>query len=230
MSVRPGALLLLITSAAAAAQPRTVWDGAYTEAQAARGTTAFGQSCSGCHTLAAEGRSPLVGEPFWRSFAQKTVRDLLEFVSTSMPNGAPGSLSESAYSDIVAVMLKSNGFPAGNAELARQTVAEVQIVPKDGSTELPADALVRVLGCLARGGSDWMVTNATSPERAERARTGDEDATRPLGNRTLPLKFVVTRLDSMLGARVAVTGLLIGAGGADGINVTAVSRVAGKCP
>ena len=64
--------------------------------------------------------------------------------------------------------------------------------------------------------------------RAERA--GAEDATRPLGSRTVPLKFVLTRLDALLGSRVAVSGILIGAGGVDGINVTGVNRVAPKCP
>jgi len=34
----------------------------------------------------------------------------------------------------------------------------------------------------------------------------------------------------LVGSRVAVSGLLIGAGGADGINVTGVTRVAPKCP
>src|ERR1700683_1292919 len=106
---------------------RTVWDGVYTEAQAARGTIAFGQSCSGCHALAAEGKAPLVGDPFWKSFAQKTVGDLFEFVSANMPNGTPGSLNESTYTDIVALMLKSNGFPAGTTELGRNTIAGVQI-------------------------------------------------------------------------------------------------------
>jgi hypothetical protein len=191
---------------------------------------AFGQSCSGCHALATEGKSPLVGEPFWKSFAQKTVRELLEYVSTYMPNGTPGSLSESTYADIVALILKSNGFPAGTAELSRSGTVEVAIVPKNGSTELPADALARVVGCLARSGSDWVVTNATTPERAERAPAGEEDATRPLGSRTMALKFVVTKLDGLAGSRVAVSGLLIGAGGADGINVTTVNRVAPKCP
>jgi hypothetical protein len=45
----------------------------------------------------------------------------------------------------------------------------------------------------------------------------------------MPLKYVVTRLDSLAGSRVLVNGLLIGAGGADGINVTTVNRVAEKC-
>ena len=209
---------------------RTVWDGVYTEAQAARGLTAFGQNCSGCHALAATGKAPLAGEPFWKSFAQKTVGDLLEYVSTNMPNGAPGSLNESTYRDIVAVMLKSNDFPAGTTELERNTIAGVQIIPKDGNTELPANALARVVGCLARSGADWVVTNATTPERAERLASPGEDATRPLGARTMALKFVVTKLDSLAGSRFAVNGLLIGVGGVDGMNVTAVNRVADKCP
>lgn len=235
-SVFPLSGLLFLASATASlvtAQTstprRTVWDGVYTEAQATRGMMAFGQSCAGCHALAAEGRAPLVGEPFWKSFAQKTAGDLLEFISKYMPNGAPGSLSESAYQDIVALMLKSNGFPAGAAELRPNTVADVQIIPKDGSTDLPANALARVVGCLARSGGDWIVTNATTPERAERVAPDGEDATRPLGSRTMALKFVVTRLDNLAGSRVAVSGLLIGAGGVDGINVTAVNRIAPKC-
>jgi len=209
---------------------RTVWDGVYTESQAARGVTAFGQSCAGCHALAAQGKAPLVGDPFWKSFAQKSVGDLLEYVSANMPNGTPGSLDESTYRDIVALMLKSNGFPAGTAELRRDSMAGVQIIQKDGRTELPSDALARVVGCLARSGADWVVTKATTPERAENVAPGGADATRPLGNRTMTLKFVVTRLDPLAGSRVAVSGLLIGAGGADGINVTTVTRVAEKCP
>ena len=245
MSVRPrqrsGGLplagLLFLASATASlgtaqtsAPRRTVWDGLYTEAQASRGLVAFGPSCSGCHALTAEGKAPLAGEPFWKSFAQKTVGDLLEFVSAYMPNGAPGSLSEPTYNDIVALILKSNGFPAGTTELGRNTIADVQIIPKDGSAELPANALARVVGCLARSGADWVVTSATTPERAERVAAGGADATRPLGSRTMPLKFVVTKLDSLVGSRVAVSGLLIGAGGVDGINVTTVSRIAPKCP
>lgn len=227
-------VLASLATAQTASSHRTVWDGVYTEAQAERGTAAFGQSCSGCHALAAEGKAPLVGQPFWKSFQQKTVGDLLAYVSANMPNGTPGSLNESTYRDIVALMLKSNGFPAGSSELRRDNVAGVQIVPKDGSTELPAGALVRVVGCLARSGPDWVVTNATTPERAESVGRGQggggEDATRPLGKRTMPLKFVLTKLDALAGSRVAVTGLLIGEGGADGINVTSVARAGPKCP
>jgi mono/diheme cytochrome c family protein len=237
LSVLSLAALLFVASATASlgnaqtsTSRRTVWDGVYTEAQAARGVMAFGQSCSGCHALAAEGKAPLVGEPFWKSFSQKTVGNLLEFVSVYMPNGAPGSLSEGEYKDIVALMLKSNGFPAGTTELGPDTITGVQIVPKDGSTKLPANALVRVVGCLARSGADWVITSATTPERAESVAPGGEDVTKPLGSRQMVLKFVVTKLDAFVGSRVAVSGLLIGSDGEDGINVTAVNRVAQKCP
>src|SRR2546421_11767741 len=240
MSVRRWLLLstmvVLLTSVggsllnAQAAAVRTVWDGVYTDAQAARGTLAFGQSCSNCHTLAPQGKGPLTGEKFWEGFAQRTVGDLLTFVRTNMPNGNGGSLPASTYNDLVALILKSNGFPGGMVELAPETIASVQIIPKDGPGELPANSLVRVVGCLARNGNDWMLTSATAPERAERIGVGPADASRPLGDRTTTLKFVLTRLDSFVGERMSVTGMLIGAGGANGINVITVNRVGEACP
>ena len=59
-----------------------------------------------------------------------------------------------------------------------------------------------------------MLTSATAPERIERIGVGAEDASRPLGNRTTTLKFVLTRLDAFVGQRMSVSGILIGAGGA----------------
>jgi len=229
-------MTLLLTSAgslllkAQAPDVRTVWDGVYTDAQAARGTAAFSQSCSNCHTLASQGKGPLTGDKFWEGFAQRTVGDLLTFVRTNMPNGNGGSLPASTYNDLVAIILKSNGFPGGMVELAPETIAGVQIIPKDGPGELPANSLVRVVGCLARSGNDWVLTSATVPQRAERIGVGPGDAGRPLGDRTTTLKFVLTRLDSFVGQRMSVTGMLIGAGGANGINVTTVNRVGETCP
>ena len=83
---------------------------------------------------------------------------------------------------------------------------------------------------LARNGSDWVLTRATTPQRIERTGAVPEDATRPLGDGSMTLKFVLTRLDSLVGQRVSVTGMLIGAGGANGINVATVNRVGETCP
>jgi mono/diheme cytochrome c family protein len=209
----------------------TVWDGVYTEAQAERAQVAFGASCARCHTLTGEGNRPLSGDKFWQGYTQRTVGDLLTFVSTNMPNGQGGTLPATTYNDLVALILKSNGLPAGTAELTPEATAKVQIIPKGGPGELPSDTLVRVVGCLApKSGSDWTLTNATALERTEKTSVGPEDATRPLGDRTVTLKFVLGRLDANVGKRMSVAGLTIGKGGADGINVSTVTRVADACP
>ena len=212
-------------------QGKTVWAGVYTDAQAERATATFSSTCSRCHTLTAEGNRPLSGDKFWEGFTQKSVTDLLTFVSKNMPNGQGGSLPAATYNDLVALILKSNGFPAGTTELAPETIANVQIIPKDGPGELPANTLVRIVGCLApKSGSDWTLTSATDPERIEKTVPGAEDATRALGTRTTTLKFVLTRLDTHVGKRMSVTGLLLGKGGADGLNVSTVNRVGETCP
>src|SRR5512138_1506111 len=151
-----------------AAKP-TVWDGVYTDAQAERAVATFDTTCARCHSLTNDGSGtrPLTGQKFWAGYTQKTVGDLLKFVSTNMPNGqGAGSLSASTYADLVALILKSNGFPSGKTEVAPETVANVQIIPKDGPGGLPSNTLVRVVGCLGpKAGSDWTLTNATNPER-----------------------------------------------------------------
>ena len=208
----------------------TVWEGAYTDAQATRATSAFAANCSECHVLGGTGDGQLVGQSFWEGYSQKTVGDLLTFVRTNMPSGAEGSLSPSMYADLVALILRSNGLPAGTTELGPTSTAHLKIIPKDGSTALPANSLARVVGCLAKNGSDWVLTNATPPERIDAAGVGKDDATRPLGDGKITLKFVLSRLDSFVGQRMSASGILIGTGGADGLNVSAVSRVAPACP
>ena len=221
----------VITAQTAKPTGPTVWDGVFTDAQADRASGMFSQSCERCHTLSAQGTRPLSGEKFWEGYTQKTVGDLLTFVKTNMPNGQGGTLPAPTYNDLVALILKSNGFPAGKTELTPETVANVQIIPKDGPGELPGNTLVRIVGCLApKSGADWTLTSTTVPQRIEKTGAVPEDATRPLGDRTMTLKFVLNRLDSFVGQRMAVTGILIGAGGVNGINVATVNRVAEACP
>jgi cytochrome c5 len=209
---------------------KTLWDGIYSEAQASRGNQVFSSTCTNCHTLGAEGNRPLSGQKFWDSYAQKTVGDLFNFMSKNMPNGQGGSLSETTYADLVALVLKSNGIPAGATDLVPSAVASIAIIPKDGPVDLPDGTLVRLVGCLTKGGAGWTITNATSPERTEKTGTTPADATRPLGDKSMELKFVMGRLDANAGKRMSVTGLLIGVGGANGINVSTVTRVADTCP
>ena len=220
----------LATALLTAQTSSTVWDGAYTDAQATRAVGTFSANCAECHTLGGVGDGQLVGTSFWEGYSQKTVSDLLSFVRMNMPSGAEGSLSPSTYNDLVALILRSNGLPAGSTELSPESVGHFRIIPKDGSTALPANTLARVVGCLARNGTEWVLTNATAPERIERAGVGEQDATRTLGTGTVRLRFVLTRLDAFAGQRMSASGLLLGTGGADGLNVSNVSRVAQACP
>ena len=220
----------IFVSSQAPAKGRTVWDGVYTEAQATRATGIFGSTCAGCHTLTPEGNRPLGGPKFWQSNTQRPLADLLAYVSKNMPNGNGGSLAAESYNDLVALILKSKELPAGSTELSPATIAGVQIIPKDGPGELPDKTLVRVVGCLAKSGSDWTLTSATAPVRTEKTQPDPADATVALGTGTVTLKFVLTKLDQFVGQRMSVAGMLIGAGGVNGLNVAVVNRVAEACP
>lgn len=211
---------------------KTVWDGVYTEQQAARGEVAFSANCARCHGQQLEGANgkPLVGEVFWRDFQARTVEYLLTYMSKNMPNGTgAGSLLPAMYVDLTAFILSRNQFPSGGTELTPQSAVGVQIVQKGGTAELPAGAVARTIGCLAKTGPrSWVVNKATPPERTD-GKPGPDDATRSLGDRSIQLMFVITSLDKMVGHRVGVRGMLIGQGGVDGINVTTVDSLAQTC-
>jgi mono/diheme cytochrome c family protein len=213
-------------------QSKTVWDGVYTEQQAARGSASFAGTCARCHAADAnggeEGRN-LAGKAFWDSFRESTVDHLLDYVSRNMPNGNGGSLSASTYADLVAYILSRNDLPSGPNELTKESAVGVQIIAKNGPGELPNGTLVRIVGCLAgKEGNAWILKSATAPSRPNPAADGD-DVARPLGTRTFELKFLLTPLDRYIGHRLRVRGLLIGEGGRDGINVSETNSLADSC-
>lgn len=129
------ALLLVgwgaVASSAGHAQPRTVWDGVYTEAQAARGQKAFSSSCGGCHRDDMSGgddsEPPLRGQHFATKWEGAPVAALYDFIANSMPKSRPGSLPLETCVDIVAFILKSNGMPAGQAELTTNIDALAEV-------------------------------------------------------------------------------------------------------
>ena len=102
----------------------TVLDGVYTAAQAERGQAAFSQNCAACHGsgLTGNGEAPaLVGGEFISNWAGLTLGDLFERIRTTMPQDNPGKLSRAQYAQILAFILKSNGYPAGQKELDQRT-------------------------------------------------------------------------------------------------------------
>jgi len=126
--------VLALAAGIAIAQTRTparisVWDGVYTDAQAERGHTLYMQNCSRCHGADLSGTyeiPPLVGRfmPYWSG---STLDALFDYVSTAMPLDRPGALGAGANADIVAFLLKANGFPAGAKEFGTTSEAQKTI-------------------------------------------------------------------------------------------------------
>lgn len=96
----------------------SVLDGVFTERQATRGETRFGQVCAGCHRI-----NDFAGGRFRVVWVGRTVGDLFQTISTLMPEDNPGSLSPEEYADIVGYMLRENRYPAGAADLAADASA-----------------------------------------------------------------------------------------------------------
>jgi mono/diheme cytochrome c family protein len=111
-------------------QPKTTWDGVFTEAQAKRGEAIYTESCAGCHgpDLAGLDTAPsLTGPDFNMDWADLPVDDLFERVRTTMPADNVGGLTREQYADVVAYVLSKDNFPAGASELPSDNAALKQI-------------------------------------------------------------------------------------------------------
>ena len=98
----------------------SIWDGVYTESQAKRGEDAYARACARCHAedlLGSTNAPALVGQPFFARFDRTSADDVLDVIRRTMPQEAPDTLGMPVYADIVAYLFKTNGSPAGKAEL-----------------------------------------------------------------------------------------------------------------
>ena len=141
------ALILSAAALAALGQSgsRTVLDGVYTQAQAMRGEAQYQDNCSGCHGETLDGRAmaALRGEKFLDRWREDSLDLLFNHIKTRMPARGPGSLSESAYLDILAFILQANDLPAGSKELTAADLAGTILVGKDGPKPLATNTLPR---------------------------------------------------------------------------------------
>jgi mono/diheme cytochrome c family protein len=97
---------------AQAAAERTTRDQVYSDAQAARGKSVYDKQCSTCHD---GGMGPgLTGDDFLATWDNKTMRTLYSRILTTMPSDEPGSVPEADLLDLMAYLIRANGFPAGS--------------------------------------------------------------------------------------------------------------------
>jgi len=121
-------------SAATAQSQRSVLDGVFTEAQAARGeqlVSSYG--CSYCHGGGLVGGHedipPLVGSDFTGLWDGRPLSDLHNMVS-GMPPDTSDKLSIQGRVDVIAYLLWLNWYPAGEYELPPDPAVlnQIQIV------------------------------------------------------------------------------------------------------
>jgi|TARA_Y100001947_G_scaffold142297_1_gene134453 mono/diheme cytochrome c family protein len=98
----------------------TVWDGVFSQEQAAEGAAQYELSCSACHSADLRGSSTspsLVGSGFLFFWQDKPLSELFTTIHTLMPTDAPNSLPTRTYLNILSYILEANEFPAGESDL-----------------------------------------------------------------------------------------------------------------
>ena len=112
---------------------KTVWDSVYTTAQAGRGETSYAKTCARCHgaSLGGGDESPaLSGGNFLGNWNGLPLSDLQTRIKTTMPSDSVGVYDMKLVTDVMAFLLKSNGFPAGAVELSTATDSLKDIMVK----------------------------------------------------------------------------------------------------
>lgn len=94
----------------------------YTEAQVQRARPVYRTRCAECHGEDLRGGgmgggAPLSGLAFERKWSGKPVSALYDFLRTQMPRDRPASLTDQQYADLVALILRANGYQAGSTEV-----------------------------------------------------------------------------------------------------------------
>src|SRR5688572_1926810 len=147
---------------------KTVADNVYSEVQATRGAASYDTACSGCHRpdLGGANGPALRGERFARIFAGKDLKTLYTKIATTMPRGAAASLGDAVYLDIVAHVLRENGFPAGSAELTADALSGLQVLPGRPKPPPPVGdfSYDEAVGCLTPCPENtWLLSSASGP-------------------------------------------------------------------
>jgi hypothetical protein len=223
-----------------AQQPlRTVADGIYTDGQATRGAASYEAACARCHRsdLGGADGPALKEDRFGRVFAGKPLKGLYERITATMPRPAPGSLAEGVYLDILAHLLRENGFPAGARELIADALDGVELLPTRPRTLPPMGdfSYVEVAGCLARGSDGgWQLERATAPVTVSPsvpglARPPDVAAT-VTGDQTIHLiDAMAYDPDRHVGYILSVRGTLIRQGGQQRLTISTIQPRATLC-
>ncbi|NKB39076.1 MAG: PQQ-binding-like beta-propeller repeat protein [Gammaproteobacteria bacterium] len=114
----------------------------YTSEQATLGKAVYEKSCQSCHgeNLNDGSSVPIAGDVFYSTWGGRTVAELLKYLESDMPQGAPGALSLKEYSQVLAYMFHKSGFPEGDIEvLSADSEYKHALLPVPASGRVSAD-------------------------------------------------------------------------------------------
>jgi cytochrome c5/lysophospholipase L1-like esterase len=216
---------------------RTVADGVYSDAQASRGAAAYEAACSGCHRADLSGATgpSLKEQRFARVYAGKPLQTLFTKIATTMPRNGPASLSDDVYLDIVAYVLRENGFRPGSRELTPDALDAIRVVAGRPKPPPPIGdfSYVESVGCLAAGpGHTWMLTHASEPivVLPGAPAAASAIAAKPLGTQTFHLVDALAYApEPHRGHKVYVRGLLVKLGDEQRMTISDFQMVSAAC-
>jgi mono/diheme cytochrome c family protein len=115
--------------------PGSVWDSVFTLAQAGRGESTFRASCASCHGDSLAGINdapPLTGANFHKTWDGNALSSLFNRIKNDMPSDNPGTLEKPQVAELVAFVLKYNGYPAGKNDLpaAPESLSQIRLTAK----------------------------------------------------------------------------------------------------
>ena len=147
---------------------------------------------------------------------------------------------ESTHLDILAFLLESNGFPAGQRDLSTTDLATIRLTDKEGAGAVPNYATVETVVCLERTDSGWILNRASEPRRNRNPDKPTEEELKRLTGRALgthtfillsPSSFAPGfHIEDHRGEKIAGKGLLIRTDSDERINVTWLESLSKSCP
>jgi hypothetical protein len=218
-------------------EPR-IWQGVYSAAQADRGQTSFNSSCLRCHGDKLQGNTApaLSGDRFFTTWGSEPIASLFAKIRDTMPPNFGTSIDDQVKLDIVAYILRTNGYPVGPSELTQNgsDLATAQILKKGEQALVQNFSLVQTVGCLARGPDNtWVLTRTADPlvtrDDAPSAQALSSAGQRPLGTRTFRLLSVRPfDPESHQGHKMEARGLIYNEPGDERLTLTSL-KTAGNC-
>jgi len=129
------AICLLLAGAAGTrialhAQGASTSTGVFTDAQVKRGEPIYKEQCAACHGEDLVGNDiipGITGQMFINNWQGKSLGDLYDKIQTTMPALNPGSLTPEQTTDLIALVLNTSKYPAGQTDLPSKVEALQQI-------------------------------------------------------------------------------------------------------